>query len=205
MLKVGLTGSIAVGKSFVLGVLRELGCYVIDADATAREVVAPGRQGLNAVIEAFGSEILKEDRTLDRAKLGSMVFADEAKRLQLNSILHPFIIAVQDAQLHDWEQKDPNGIAVVDAALMIESGGFQRFDKLIVVHCRPEVQLQRLMRRNKLSREEAEQRMATQMPQEEKKRYADYLIDTSGEFAETRRQTEEVYHALREALQNRER
>src|SRR5436853_7020192 len=88
MLKVGLTGSIAVGKSFVLGVLRELGCYVIDADATAREVVAPGRQGLNAVIEAFGSEILKEDRTLDRAKLGSMVFADEVTRFQLNPLLH---------------------------------------------------------------------------------------------------------------------
>src|SRR5439155_5629951 len=169
MLKVGLTGSIAVGKSFVLRVLRELGCYVIDADATAREVVAPGRQGLNAVVEAFGSEILKEDRTLDRAKLGSMVFADEAKRLQLNSILHPFIMAAQDAQLQDWEQQDPNGVAVVDAALMIESGGYRRFDKLIVVHCPPEVQLQRLMSREGLTREEAERRINTQMPQEQKK------------------------------------
>jgi dephospho-CoA kinase len=205
MLKVGLTGSIAVGKTFVLGVLRELGCYVIDADAIAREVVAPGRQGLNAVVEAFGREILKEDGTLDRANLGSIVFGDEVKRLQLNSILHPFIIAEQDQRMQQWEQQDPKGIVVVDAALMIESGGYQRLDKLIVVHCRPEVQLQRLMRRNKLSREEAEQRIATQMPQEEKKRYADYLIDTSGDFAVTRRQTEDVYHALREVLQNRER
>ena len=208
MLKVGLTGSIAVGKTFVLGVLRELGCYVIDADAIAREVVVPGRQGLNAVVEAFGSEIVKGDGTLDRAKLGSIVFADEVKRLRLNSILHPFIIAEEDQRLREWEQQDPKGIVVVDAALMIESGGYKRFDKLIVVHCRPEIQLQRLMRRNKLSREEAEQRIATQMPQEEKKRYADYLIDTSGDFAETRRQTEDVYHALREAsasLQNRER
>src|SRR5256884_3313697 len=205
MLKVGLTGSIAVGKTFVLGVLRELGCYGIDADATAREVVVPGRQGLNAVVETFGSEILKEDGTLDRTKLGSIVFADEVKRLRLNSILHPFIIAEQDQRMREWEQQNPNGIAVVDAALMIESGGYQRFDKLIVVHCQPEVQLQRLMRRNNLSREEADQRIATQMPQEEKKRYADYLIDTSGEFAETRRQTEEVYHALRDALKNRER
>ncbi|OLD24953.1 MAG: dephospho-CoA kinase [Acidobacteria bacterium 13_1_40CM_3_55_6] len=208
MLKVGLTGSIAVGKTFVLGVLRELGCYVIDADAIAREVVVPGTQGLNAVVEAFGSEIVKGDGTLDRAKLGSIVFADEVKRLRLNSILHPFIIAEEDQRLREWEQQDPKGIVVVDAALMIESGGYQRFDKLIVVHCRPEVQLQRLMRRNKLSRAEAEQRIATQMPQEEKKRYADYLIDTSGDFAGTRRQTEDVYHALREAsasLQNRER
>ena len=202
MLKVGLTGSIAVGKTFVLDVLRELGCYVIDADAIAREVVAPGRQGLNAVVEAFGREILKEDGKLDRTNLGSIIFADEVKRLRLNSILHPFIIAEQDQRMREWEQQNPNGIAVVDAALMIESGGYRRFDKLIVVHCRPEVQLQRLMQRNKLSREEAEQRIATQMSQEEKKRYADYLIDTSGEFVETRRQTEDVYHALREASAN---
>ena len=205
MLKVGLTGSIAVGKSFVLGVLEELGCRIIDADAVARQVVLPGSPGLRAVIKAFGEEVLKSDGSLDRAKLGEIVFADEAKRQQLNSILHPFIIAAQDAELRNWEQQDPKGIAVVDAALMIESGGYRRFDKLIVVHCRPEVQLQRLMRRNKLSREAAEQRIASQMPQEEKKPYADYLIDTSGEFAETRRQTEDVYHALREALQNRER
>src|SRR6266576_6799145 len=138
MLKVGLTGSIAVGKSFVLGVLHELGCYVIDADAIAREVVAPGRQGLNVVVEAFGSEILKKDGTLDRAKLGSIVFADESKRVQLNSILHPFIIAAQDEQMREWEREDPQGIAIVDAALIIESGGYRRFDKLVVVHCRPE-------------------------------------------------------------------
>ena len=205
MLKVGLTGSIAVGKSFVLGALGELGCHVIDADVIAREVVEPGRPGLKAVVDNFGREILKDDGTLDRAKLGAMVFAHEEKRLKLNSILHPFIIAEQDQRMREWEQQDPYGIAVVDAALMIESGGYQRFDKLIVVHCQPEVQLQRLMRRNNLSREEADQRIATQMPQEEKRRYADYLIDTSEEFAETRRQTEEVYHALREALQDRER
>jgi len=208
MLKVGLTGSIAVGKTFVLGVLSELGCHVIDADVVARQVALPGSPGLKAVIDAFGEEVLKSDGSLNRARLGEIVFADEAKRQQLNSILHPFIIAAQDAQLRELELQDPKDIAVVDAALMIESGGYKRFDKLIVVHCRPEVQLQRLMRRNKLSREEVEQRIATQMPQEEKKRYADYLIDTSGDFAETRRQTEDVYHALREAsasLQNRER
>src|SRR6266446_10829666 len=172
MLKVGLTGSIAVGKSFVLGVLAELGCRVLDADVTARQVVAPGTPGLKAVVEAFGSEVLRGDGTLDRARLGEIVFAGEAKRKTLNSILHPFIIAAQDDRIRTWQRETPDGVAVVEAALMIESGGYQRFDKLIVVHCRPEVQLQRLMRRNKLSREEAEQRMATQMPQEEKKRYA---------------------------------
>src|SRR5712692_4098420 len=103
MLKVGLTGSIAVGKSFVIGVLAELGCHVLDADSTAREVVAPGAPGLKAVTEAFGKEILQPDGSLDRAKLSAVVFADESKRLKLNSILHPFIIAAQDAQMREWE------------------------------------------------------------------------------------------------------
>src|SRR5437763_5754227 len=197
MLKVGLTGSIAVGKSFALGGFSELGCYVIDADAVARQVVLPGTAGLKAVIEAFGEKVLKSDGSLDRVKLGEIVFADEARRQQLNSILHPFIIAMQDAQLRDWEQQDSNGIAVVDAALMIESGGYQRFDKLIVVHCRPEVQLQRLMRREQITRAEAAQRIAAQMPQTEKMSYADYLIDTSDGFDAARTQTVAVYKKLR--------
>ena len=196
MLKVGLTGSIAVGKSFVLGVLAELGCRILDADATARDVVAPGTPGLNAVIEAFGEEILQGDGTLDRMSLGRIVFADQEKRQLLNSILHPFIIAAQDDQIRQWEQDAPHGIAVVDAALMVESGGYRRFDKLIVVYCRPEVQLQRLIARERLSPEEAAQRIAAQMPQEEKRKYADFLIDTSEGFEDTRGQTEAVFREL---------
>jgi len=197
MLKVGLTGSIAVGKSFVLGVLKELGCHVLDADEVAREVVKPGTAGLRAVVEAFGDEILRADGTLDRSKLGSIVFTDENKRRQINSILHPFIITAQDEELRQLEREDPQGIAVVDAALMIESGAYKRFDKLIVVHCDPEIQLQRLMKRDKLSREDAERRINSQMPQEEKKRYADFLIDTSGPFESTRQQVELAFHELK--------
>ena len=196
MLKVGLTGSIAVGKSFVLGVLAELGCHVLDADATAREVVAPGTPGLKAVVDAFGDEILNSDGELDRAKLGAIVFADEAKRLQLNSLLHPFIISAQDEQMRQWEQEDSQGIAVVDAALMIESGGYRRFDKLVVVHCSPEVQLERLMTRDGLTRADAGQRIGAQMSQEEKKTCADFLIDTSEGFNSTRQQTESLFHKL---------
>lgn len=196
MLKVGLTGSIAVGKSFVRGVLAELGCHVLDADATAREVVAPGTPGLKAVIDAFGAGILNSEGALDRAKLRAIVFADETKRLQLNSILHPFIIAAQDAVIRDWENKYPQGIAVVDAALMIESGGYRRFDKLVVVYCRSEVQLERLMSRDGISRAEAEERISAQMPQEEKKSYADFLIDTSEGFESTRQQTEKLFQKL---------
>ncbi|HEX8889963.1 MAG TPA: dephospho-CoA kinase [Pyrinomonadaceae bacterium] len=200
MLRVGLTGSIGVGKSFVSSLFAELGCRVLDADMTAREVVAAGTPGLKAIVEAFGSEILQADGTLDRSRLGAIVFKDEKKRLLLNSILHPFIIAAQDEQLRAWEAEDPGGIAIIDAALMIESGGYKRFDKLIVVHCSPKVQVERLMARNQLSREEAERRISAQMPQSEKMRYADFLIDTSKGFDDTRRQTMEVFRKLREIM-----
>jgi len=196
MLKVGLTGSIAVGKSFVLGVLAEMGCRILDADATAREVVAPGTPGLKAVFSAFGSEVLREDGALDRAALGAIVFSNEEKRQLLNSILHPFIIAAQDDQIRRWETEDPGGIAVVDAALMIESGGYRRFDKLIVVHCRRDVQLERLISRDGLSPQEAEKRIAAQMSQEEKMKHANFLIDTSEGFESARAQTEVVFRQL---------
>src|ERR1051325_11518151 len=196
MLRVGLTGSIGVGKSFVASLFAELGCHVLDADQTAREVVMPGSPGLMAITHAFGEEILDPDGTLNRKRLGAVVFADEDKRQRLNHILHPFIIARQDEILREWEIQDPSGIGIVDAALMIESGGYRRFDKLIVVHCRPEVQLERLMLRDKLSREEAQRRIDSQMPQEEKQRFADYLIDTSDGFELTRARTIEVYNRL---------
>ena len=196
MLRVGLTGSIAVGKSFVTSVFAELGCHILDADQTAREVVMPGAPGLKAITKEFGEEVLAPDGTLDRVRLGSIVFGDEEKRLRLNQLLHPFIIARQDEILREWELEDPNGIGIVDAALMIESGGYKRFDKLIVVHCRPEVQLERLMLRNKLTLDEAQQRIAAQMSQEEKQSYADYLIDTSDGFEPTRKRTAEVYREL---------
>jgi dephospho-CoA kinase len=196
MLRVGLTGSIGVGKSFVASVFVELGCHVLDADQTAREVVMPGTPGLKALTDAFGEEILNTDGTLDRKRLGALIFADQSKRERLNHILHPFIIARQDEILNAWEAEDPDGIGIVDAALMIESGGYRRFDKLIVVHCRPEVQLERLMLRDKLSREEALRRINSQMPLEEKQKFADYLIDTSDGFDLTRTQTAEIYQKL---------
>jgi dephospho-CoA kinase len=203
MLRVGLTGSIAVGKSYVSGVLLELGCRLVDADVLARRVVEPGSEGLRRIVGAFGGWVLKPDGTLDRVALSAVIFKDAAKRELINSLLHPLIIAEQDEALRRWEREDPRGVGVVDAALMIESGGHGRFDKLIVVHCRPEVQLERLMRRNGYTREEASARVAAQMPQEEKLRYADFKIDTSGSFEETRGRTEEVYAALRELAEAR--
>ena len=196
MLRVGLTGSIGVGKSFVASVFVELGCHVLDADQTAREVVMPGTPGLKALTEAFGEEILNPDGTLNRKQLGAVVFNDESQRQRLNHLLHPFIIVRQDEIMKAWEAEDPDGIGIIDAALMIESGGYKRFDKLIVVHCRPEVQLERLMLRDKLSRDEALRRINSQMSQEEKQKFADYLIDTSDGFELTRARTVEIYQQL---------
>jgi dephospho-CoA kinase len=198
MLRVGLTGSIAVGKSFVSSALAGLGCRVLDADETAREVVAPGTEGLRAVVEAFGADVLDAEGKLDRARLGAVVFADEEKRGLLNSILHPRIIASQDEWMMACEREDPRGVAVIDAALMIETGSYRRFDQIVVVHCLPEAQLERLMKRNGLTREEAGRRIASQMSQEEKMRHADFLIDTSAGFDDTRRRVEQVYEKLRE-------
>ena len=197
MLKAGLTGSIAVGKTYVCEVLRELGCHVLDADVTAREVVAKGTKGLAEIVEHFGETMLTGEDELDRKNLGAIVFADEAKRQLLNSIVHPRVIDKQDQWLKTVEANDPQGIAVVDAALMIESGGYRRFDQLIVVWCEAAIQLKRLMLRDNLRESEARNRIAAQMPQDEKKAFADHLINTSDGFDKTRIQVEAVVNKLR--------
>ena len=152
MLRVGLTGSIGVGKSFVGSLFVEFGCNLLDADDTAREVVLPGSPGLRAVAAEFGGDVLRSDGTLDRKHLAALVFEDQLKRQKLNAILHPLIIERQDQIMRDWEMTDPDGIGITDAALMIGIGGYKRFDKLDRCHCRPEVQLERLILRNGLSR-----------------------------------------------------
>ena len=196
MLKVGLTGSIAVGKTFVVECFRDLGCHVLDADHTAREVVEPGSDGLRRIVEEFGEEVLAGG-SLDRRRLGAIVFADREKRDLLNSIVHPLVIEKQNEWLEGRAVSDPNGIAIIDAALMIESGGYKRFDRLIVVWCDADIQLARLMTRDGLTPAEAHRRIAAQMPQEEKKKYADLLIDTSNGFEDTRRQVVETFNSLK--------
>lgn len=198
MLKLGLTGSIAVGKSFVCDVFRELGCHVLDADRVARDVVKPETAGLERIVEGFGSDVITPNGELDRAKMASIVFANESKRLLLNSIIHPLVFEEQNRWLAECESSDPNGIAIVDAALMIESGGYKRFDRLIVVWCEPDIQFQRLIKRDGLSETDAKRRIGSQMTQDEKKKYAHYLIDTSGEFETTREQCRQVHSKLLE-------
>lgn len=196
MLKIGLTGSIAVGKTFVTEVFRELGCFVSDADKTARAVVEIGTIGWQKIVENFGAEVLNADGSLNRAALGAIVFANAEKLELLNSIVHPLVFERQNKWLAEVESANPRAIAIIDAALMIESGGFKRFDKVIVVWCQPEIQIERLMKRNNFARDEAVRRIAAQMSQEEKKRYADFLIETTEGFAAAKRQTERVFKEL---------
>jgi len=197
MLKVGLTGSIAVGKSFVVSVLAELGCVVFDADKIAHSVMEPGRAAYNDLVKEFGEGILAADGRIDRLKLGPIVFADAERRKRLNEIVHPRVIEEQNRLLAEAEARDPRGIAIIDAALMIESGGYKRFDKLIVVYCDRETQVARLMKRNQITREDAERRISAQMSSDEKRRYSDYEIDTSRTFDETRQHVVALYQQLR--------
>jgi dephospho-CoA kinase len=197
MLKVGLTGSIAVGKTFVVSVFRELGCATFDADQIAHSVMEPGREAYEDIVREFGREVLAQDGSIDRKKLGAIVFRDSERRQRLNELVHPRVIIEQNRLLAEAERADPDRIAIIDAALMIESGGYKRFDKLIVVFCDKETQIERLMKRNGLTREEAAVRVAAQMSSEEKRRYADLEIDTSGTHDETRARVVAVYEKLK--------
>jgi dephospho-CoA kinase len=197
MLKVGLTGGIATGKSYVVSVLRELGCVVLDADQVAHQAIEPGQPAYDEIINEFGRAVLSADGAINRAALGALVFADPAKRARLNAIVHPRVFAAQAQWLAEVASRDPQAIAVIDAALLIETGSYKRFDKLVVVHCEPQLQLERLMARNNLSRAEAAARINAQMPSAEKLKHADYAIDTTEGFDATRAQTEALYAALR--------
>lgn len=196
MLKIGLTGSIAVGKSFVVSVLKELGCVIFDADIIAHSVMEPGKAAYADIVREFGEGVLREDQTIDRAKLGAIVFADTVRRQRLNEIVHPRVFEEQNRLLAAAVAANPNSIAVLDAALMIESGGYKRFDKLIVVFCDREAQIERLRKRNQITRADAEQRIAAQMSSDEKRRYADYEINTNGSMEETRERVQQVYDQL---------
>jgi dephospho-CoA kinase len=201
MLKVGLTGGIATGKSYVVSVLRELGAEVIDADTVAHQAVESGKPAYHDIVNEFGPAVLNPDGTINRAALGGIVFADQAKRERLNAIVHPRVFEAQAEWLAGVAARNPQAVAVLDAALMIETGSYKRFDKLIVVYCEPQLQIERLMARNNLTREQAEARINAQMPSAEKLKYADFTINTSLGFEDTRRQTEALYTELKQLAQ----
>lgn len=198
MLRVGLTGGIASGKSTVARIFQELGAHVLDADRIAREVVPPGSQALSRIARAFGKEMLRPDGTLDRAALGTLVFADAGKRRVLEGILHPLILAEIDRRIEELERSDPRGLVIVEAALILELGRQAEFDTLVVVWADEEQQRRRLIQRDKLSVEEADRRLDAQMPLSEKRGRARFVVDNSGDQAACRADAERVYGELRQ-------
>ncbi|OPX90560.1 MAG: Dephospho-CoA kinase [Pelotomaculum sp. PtaB.Bin104] len=187
---IGLTGNIGSGKSTVSGYLAELGAQVVDADQVARDIVVPGAPALADIIENFGPEVLNQDGTLDRKKLGAIVYSDPQALAKLNQITHLRIVeAIREVEknFRSWTES-LRSILVIDAPLLIEVGLNQGNDEVWVVRVDPEVQVSRLMDRDGLSREEALRRIAAQMPQEEKLKHARRVIDNSGTAEETKQQ-----------------
>ncbi|HEX4004353.1 MAG TPA: dephospho-CoA kinase [Candidatus Acidoferrales bacterium] len=205
MLRVGLTGGIASGKSTVDRMLRDRDYMVLDADAIAHELLEPGQPVHDAVVTEFGREILRADATIDRSKLGAIVFADPAKRERLNAIVHPRIREISDGWFVRLDRAGGPAVAFEDAALILEAGLRKYFDRVVVCWCRPEQQIERLQERG-LSLEQAQRRIAAQMPMDEKRRLADDVIDCSGSLAETERQVESLLARLeQEALARKSR
>jgi len=199
MLKVGLTGGIACGKTNVLKEFDRLGVCGVDADQVSRDIMQPGGSAYGPVVELFGQKILSADNSIDRGKIGQIVFANPKKRLRLEAIVHPLILKEQErilAALEDELGSRLTRIAMVDAALMVETGSYQRYDLIVVVYCNPEIQLGRLMTRDHLSEEEAQSRLDSQMDPFEKVRYGDFVIDNSGRFSDTKLQIQDTFHEL---------
>jgi dephospho-CoA kinase len=195
-LLVGLTGGIATGKSTVTDTFRRLGCEIIDADVLAREVVEPGEPALAAIVREFGPGVLQPDGTLDRKRLGVVVFADAERRRRLEAITHPAIRARFAARLAALTDRDFDGIVVFDAAVMIESGNYKSMDRLVVVFTDETTQRARLTARDAIDPAEAARKIASQMPVADKARLADHVIDNSGTRAATEAQTLRVHQAL---------
>jgi dephospho-CoA kinase len=190
----GLTGGIATGKTTVANLFREKGIYIIDADLIAREVVKKGMPAWRMIKEEFGDEILREDGELDRKKLGSIVFSSKEKIQKLNSIVHPFVRERMMEEIERAISMEKN--ILLDIPLLFENGIHQWLRPVILVYAPLEVQIERLMKRDGLSREECEKRIRAQMSIEEKKKLADYIIDNSSDISKTKRQVEEVYEKI---------
>lgn len=197
MLRVGLTGGLASGKSFVGRALEELGCLWIQADELGHRVLRPDGKAYAAVVAEFGGDILKEDGTIDRPRLGCLAFSDPERLAALNSMVHPAVICLEEELIADFAARAPHGITVVEAAILVETGGHRRFDKLIVTSCSREQQLERAVSRMGMTREQALARIARQLPVADKLKVADYVIDTSGEESRTLEQVRKVYESLR--------
>jgi dephospho-CoA kinase len=201
MLRVGLTGGLASGKTFVGDALAHLGCYVIRADDLGHQVLLPGAEAYDAVVNEFGDQILDDEGMIDRRRLAAIVFDNPDKLTKLNSLVHPPVIRREREMEEEISRRDPCSITVVEAAILVETGSNRRFDKLIVAVCTPEQQIERAMKRSSYTKEEVMARLSRQLPLEEKVKVADYVVDTSGPKERTLEQVREVYESLRSLQQ----
>jgi dephospho-CoA kinase len=198
MLKVGLTGGYATGKSFVAHELERLGGFVIYADRLGHAVLEPGGDAYAPTIQAFGPEILAADRSIDRKKLGAIVFSSPEALQKLSSFVHPAVFRLEEEMLIGFERQNPAGIAVIEAAILIETGRYVHFDRIVLTTCDEQTQIERGMKRDGLTREQVLARIANQMPLEEKKRRAHYVVDTGGAKEATVQRVREIYSKLKQ-------
>jgi dephospho-CoA kinase len=199
ILRVGLTGGLASGKSTIARMFGELGCLTIDADAIVAQLYRPGEPGHTALVREYGEQILLPGGEIDRVKLSSVAFASEAAARRLNALVHPLVIAEEGRTMRDLESRPTDRIVLVEATLLLESGGRERYDRIVVVDVDPSVQIERAVRRG-MPREEALRRIAHQMSREERLSNADYVIDNSGDLQEAAAATRRVHERLREEL-----
>lgn len=196
MLIVALTGGIATGKSVVASIFQELGCYVHHADQEAHQLMKPHSPAWTKIVEYFGPSILKENNEINRQQLGKIVFADPHKRAFLNKLIHPLVLEEKRKLIAQLEKTGQYKIFVSEAALTIEAGYHRFYDKIVVTYCPLEIQLKRLMTRDNIDETQAQQKINSQMPIQEKIPYADYIIDTSGSMRQTIDNTARVYRQL---------
>lgn len=196
MLFIGLTGGIATGKTIVSKIFLKQGAHLIDADIIARDVVKPDKPAWKEIVDTFGESVIGIDKKINRKKLGSIIFNDPEKRKQLEAITHPRIIEEENRQVNELQKKFKSGIIILDAALLIEAGYYDRVDKLIVVYLDQQTQLQRLMERDNLSLPEAKKRIDSQMLLEDKVKLADYVIDNSKPLDQVEIQVSKIYSEL---------
>jgi len=197
MLKVGLTGGLACGKTFVGEALEGYGCLLIQADRLGHEVLEPDGEAYDDVVREFGPEILDGEGRIDRRRLAALVFGSPTRLERLNSMVHPPVVRREEKMTAAFFAREPHGIAVVEAAILIETGSWRRFDRIILVVCSEEQQVERALRRNGSDELDVRARISRQMPLEEKRKFAHFVIDTSGEKEDTLRQTRAVWEALR--------
>lgn len=196
MLIVALTGGIATGKSVVANILEELGCYIHHADRVAHELTEPEKPAWEKIVTRFGKKILNKDKTINRSRLGKIIFSDKKEQDFLNGLIHPLVLQKKKETIKKLEEEGRYNIFVSEAALTVEAGFTDFFDKVIVVYCTRDIQIERLMERDRISRKEALQKLKSQMTPEEKLKYADYIIDTSEMLQSTVEQSERVYRNL---------